>query len=79
MAFYRITIWVKDREKPFVGIRESVEHNVDSFFRYVETTIYTKMGGFTIVDYEVAQLPRGCTAVKAYLRKRAGGNGMRAV
>lgn len=79
MPFYRITVWVKDRQFPMQGIRESPENNIDSYNRHIERMVYTKMGHLSVVDYEVAMLPRGCKAVKDYLRKKGGGNGMKAV
>ncbi|HWB25646.1 MAG TPA: hypothetical protein VG738_09210 [Chitinophagaceae bacterium] len=79
MPFYRITVWVKNRTVPYTGVREYPEHNIDSMFSYAERMIYAKMPHESIIDYEVAMLPRGCSAVKKYLRKKAGGDRMRTV
>lgn len=69
MPYYRITIWVKDRVKPYEGIRQIEQSNIDIVFNMIEKEIYTKINESLVIDYEVAMLPKTCTAVKNYLLK----------
>lgn len=69
MPYYRIIIWTKDRNKPYSGIRQIAQTNIDMVFNMVEKDVYSHFSQHLLIDFEVQMLSKRCTAVKRYLEQ----------
>ena len=69
LPFYRITIWVKNKNKPLQGIRQIDQYNIDIVFNMIKKTTHTHINSSLIKDIEVAMLPKNSTAVINYLKR----------
>jgi hypothetical protein len=60
---------VKNRKKPYQGIRLIEQYNIDLVFNMVRKEAHTRINSSLILDVEVAMLPKRSTAVINYLDK----------
>ena len=69
MPYYRIVIWTKNRTKPYIGIRQLEQYNIDVVYNQMAQHIFPKFAANSIIDYEVQMLSKNCSAVKKYLER----------
>lgn len=69
MPYYRIIIWTNERRKPYQGIRQIENYNIDNVFKMIEKDVYSKFPDNSVIDYEIQMLPKNCTAVKKHLQQ----------
>ncbi len=72
MPYYRIVIWTKNRTKPYIGIRQLEQYNIDVVYNQMAQHIFPNFAANSIIDYEVQMLSKNCTAVKKYLERLHG-------
>ena len=70
MPYYRITIWIQNKRKPVQGIRRIEINNVDVVFTMIKKKSQSHFNVSQILDVEVVMLPKSCTAVINYLKKK---------
>ena len=68
MPFYRITIWIKDVNKPVQGIRQYQNQNISAVTNIARVKAQQHYGEQNIVDIEAAMLSSHSSAVKKYLK-----------
>ena len=68
MPYYRITIWLKNRRKPVQGIRLIEQYNIDLVYNMVQNKARSHYNESSIIEIDVAMLPKRSTAVINYLK-----------
>lgn len=71
MPYYRITIHVKNRRKPYQGIRQLEVWNPDAAYRMVMHKALSRFRETDIIRLEVVMLPKTSDEVKNYIRGKA--------
>ena len=69
MPYYRIIIKVKNRNKPYQGIRLIEQHNIDMVYNMICKSVYDKFHSSIIIDIEVAMLPKKSKEVINHLNR----------
>ena len=69
LPYYRIIIKVKNRNKPYQGIRQIEQHNIDLVYNMICKSTYEKFHSSTILDIEVAMLPKKSKEVINHLTR----------
>ena len=70
MPYYRITIHVKNRRKPYQGIRQIEVWNPDAAYRMVKNTVSSKIRESELIKLDVVMLPKNSDEVQAFIKKR---------
>ena len=69
LPYYRIIIKVKNRNKPYQGIRQIEQRNIDMVYNMICKSAYEKFHSSTIIDIEVAMLPKQSKEVINHLTR----------
>jgi hypothetical protein len=69
MPFYRIKIWIKERDEPFTGIRWVENTSIDNVQHMFEAKSRQKFH-IQYIDVEVQMLSKNSKAVKEYLSRK---------
>ena len=69
LPYYRIIIKVKDRKKPYQGIRLIAQTNIDLVYNMICKSTYEKFHSSIIIDIEVAMLPKQSKEVLNHLTR----------
>ena len=67
MPFYRITIFIKYKNKPLKGIRSINTYNPDIAYSMVQQKVYTTLRRTNILKIEVVMLPKQSEEVQKFL------------
>ena len=69
LPYYRIIIKVKDRNKPYQGIRQIEQRNIDMVYNMICKSTYEKFHSSIILDIEVSMLPKKSKEVINHLTR----------
>lgn len=71
MPYYRITLQIKNRRKPYQGIRQMEIWNPDTALRMVRQKALSRFRESEIIRLEVVMLPKSSDEVKNYIKGKA--------
>ena len=69
MPYYKITIKVKNRKKPYQGIRLIEQHNIDLVYNMIQKSTFEKFHSSIVIDIEVSMLPKKSKEVINHLAR----------
>lgn len=69
MPFYKIIIWVKNRNKPYQGIRQMDVYNIDIAYAMVKKKVEQAVRGSVVLKVELFMLPKKSEEVRKYIEK----------
>ena len=69
MPYYRIIIKVKNRKKPYQGIRLIEQHNIDLVYNMIQKSTFEKFHSSIVIDIEVSMLPKKSKEVINHLAR----------
>ena len=69
LPYYRIIIKVKNRKKPYQGIRQIEHHNIDMVYNMICKSTYEKFHSSIVLDIEVYMLPKKSKEVINHLAR----------
>ena len=72
MPYYRITIWLKNKQKPVQGIRLIEQYNIDIVTNVIRKKAESTYPGSTIKRVEVAMLSKNDVAVVDFIKRQHG-------
>ncbi|MBS0646654.1 MAG: hypothetical protein JSR97_08725 [Verrucomicrobia bacterium] len=73
VPYYRITIWLKTKQKPVQGIRLIEQHNIDIVTNIIRKKAEASYPGSIIKRVEVAMLSKNDIAVISFIKRQQGG------
>lgn len=72
MPYYRITIWLKTKQKPVQGIRLIEQYNIDIVTNVIRKKTEANYPSSTIKRIEVAMLSKNDVAIVSFIKKQHG-------